>query len=279
MRIITWNVNGLRSVMSKNKLGEKINPKILSQPNVVETLLAEQNPDLLCLQEIRCDETLDLSKMNLSSMGYNNIYMNSAKSKKGYSGTAIFAKETPLSVRRDFEEFDDRPFLNDEGRVLTLEYHRFFVINAYVPNSKRDLSRLEYRVRVWEDAMMRYITFLQETTGKYIIYCGDLNVAATPIDVHNPVSAQGTSGYTMEEQGCLYKLLSTCNLVDTFREKNPLTSKYSWFSAQTYARKSNKGWRIDYVLASKTDNLIIKEADILLDYFGSDHIPCVVDLD
>lgn len=276
MKIITWNVNGLRSVMAKDKTGAKY--KTSTHMSVVETLVIEQNPDILCLQEVRCDELLNLKALNLASNGYDHIYVNSAKTKKGYSGTAVFSKEKPLSVRRDFADFDDRIILNDEGRMLTLEFNWYFVINVYVPNSKADLSRLDYRIGVWEDAIIRYIKFLQETTGKMIIFCGDLNVAADPIDVHNPISARGASGYTDAERRSLKRLQQECDLVDSFRSLHPDSNKYSWFSAQTKARDRNKGWRIDYILVSRSKDATIQAADILLDYYGSDHIPCVAEI-
>jgi exodeoxyribonuclease-3 len=283
-KIITWNVNGLRSVMSKNKLGEKFGTKE-NKECVLETLIKEHQPDILCLQEIRCNEDLDLSKLNLASHGYNHIYLNSAKIKKGYSGTGIFSKEMSLSVRRNFEglelEQDDFVFdesLNEEGRLLTLEFDDYYVINSYTPNSKGDLSRLEYRADVWEEAVVAYIQYIKDKTGKGVIYCGDLNVAAEFIDVHNPKSSYGSCGCTALEKECMRILKRECDLVDSFREMNPDGAKYSWFSARCIgARAQNKGWRIDYILASSSIEL--KEADILSDYFGSDHVPCLLDFE
>ena len=275
MKLITWNVNGLRSVMSKVKDGTK-QPSQCTE-NVVRDILTSEMPDFLCLQEIKCSDGVDMTCIGLESLGYVS-FLNCSKARKGYSGTAIFAKHKPMSVRYDFESFSEDEELNREGRMITLEYPKFYVVTCYVPNSKPDLSRLPFRLGSWESTMRLYINALQ-SSGKHVLFSGDLNVAAQEIDVHNPSSAKGTHGFTDQERSAFQQLIKECNMIDTYRELHPNDAKYSWYSPFAQSRKRGKGWRIDYWLVSKKVKSKVVEADILSEYYGSDHVPCVLGID
>lgn len=267
MRLASFNVNGLRSMLSKNKQGDKIkegcnatHEQNIRCENVIQSLLKEDF-DIICLQEIKCNNCqVDLEFVE--KMGYN-VILNPA-ARLGYSGTAIFTKVKPLSVRTDFHN-------DNEGRVIIAEYAKFVLINLYVPNSKPDLSRLDFRVNEWDTNIRQLVNELTKT-GKEVILCGDFNVANENIDVHNPKSANGSHGFTKEERESFDKLLNDCNLIDTFRHLHPKTAKYSWFSPFANSRKNNKGWRIDYFLVSDKLKNKIKKADIFSEYYGSDHL-------
>lgn len=280
MKFITFNVNGLRAVMSKQKNGEKRDPS-KCELNVITDLLIIEKPEFLCLQEIKCSDDVSLDCIALAELGYHTTVLNCAQ-RRGYSGTAIFSKMKPINTYVNFEGFlsknDIDTQLITEGRIIALEYTKFFVITTYVPNAKPDLSRLEFRINTWEKTVRNYINHLQ-ANGKYIILCGDLNTAAENIDVHNPASAKGSHGFTNEEKLAFKTLLSECNLVDSFRELHPTEAKYSWFSPFLKSKTREKGWRIDYFLVSKKLKPKIKRADILLDFYGSDHVPCVLEID
>lgn len=261
MKVISFNVNGLRSILSKDKSGSKDKE---SSPSVLDALIKDYEPDVLCLQECKCPEDL---KVHFDELPFKRIL--SSKTRKGYSGVAIFSRTEPVKFYEDFP-------LNDEGRVLVAEYPSVFVMNAYIPNSKPDLSRLEYRVQTWEEAVLKYVKELQKK--KPVIYVGDLNVAHQNIDVHNPKSAQGSHGFTDSERMALGNLFESATLVDSYRVLHPSTAKYSWFSPFAKSRERNKGWRIDYQLISaKLKSKIIK-ADILSDYYGSDHVPTYLEI-
>ena len=274
MKLITWNVNGLRSVMSKIKNGTK--QSLPCTNNVVREILTTESPDFLCLQEIKCSDGVDMSCIELDELGYV-AYLNCSKARKGYSGTAILTKHKPLNVRYDFDTVSENDELNREGRVITLEYTKFYVITAYVPNAKPDLSRLKFRIDAWESTMRAYLCELQ-SSGKHVLFCGDLNVAAQEIDVHNPASARGNHGFTDQERDAFQQLLDDCALIDTYRYLHPTMAKYSWYSPFAQSRKRNKGWRIDYWLVSKRLRSKIVEADIMDEYYGSDHVPCVLSM-
>lgn len=280
MKIITFNVNGIRSIMTKIKDGTKSAKPV--SPNVITQLLTEHQPDVLCLQEVRCSSTLDLSPLCLKDLGYHHLTINCSTSKKGYSGTATISKTPPQEVLLGFSEqqVPNSSELNTEGRMITTVFDRYIVINLYVPNSKADLKRLEFRVMEWEHHIRMHLSSIQQQhPDKTILLCGDLNVAHDPIDVHNPSSAKGSHGYTEEERHALTTLLRENSLIDTFREKHPTDKKYSWFSPFAQSRKRNKGWRIDYVLASQRVKSKIISADILHEFHGSDHVPCIAELD
>jgi len=260
MRIISWNVNGLRAILEKDKNGKRDT----KNKNVLESLILEQDPDIICLQETKCPEDC---KMDVN-FKYKKIL--SSKNKKGYSGVAILSKEEPINVLEDFSE-------NEEGRLICLEFYKFYLINVYVPNSKPDLSRLDYRINIWESKIKKYINKLQEK--KLVIYTGDLNVAPTELDIHTIKGHNRSHGFTEEERNAFLELKKECKMIDTFRYLHPNEKKYSWFSNFGKARENNKGWRIDIFLISDKLQQNIKNSDILREYNGSDHIPIILDLD
>ena len=249
-KMISWNVNGLRAVMGKNFM------------EVFDSLDA----DIFCLQETKLQE----GQLELDLPGYH-MYWNYAE-KKGYSGTALFTKEEPLSVTygMGIEEHDH------EGRVITAEFSDYYVLTVYVPNSQNELKRLPYRM-TWEDAWRQYIGELNKK--KPVIYCGDLNVAHEEIDLKNPKSNRMNPGFSDEERAKMTQLLSS-GFVDTFRYLYPdKTGAYSWWSYRFNARKNNAGWRIDYFIVSERLKDKIKSADIWSEVQGSDHCPVVLELD
>ena len=249
MKFISWNVNGLRAVVNKG----------------FKDIFTELDADFFCLQETKLQE----GQIDLSFEGYES-YWNYAE-KKGYSGTAIFTKHTPLSVSCGIgvEEHDN------EGRVITLEYEEFYLVTVYTPNSQNELKRLDYRMR-WEDDFLAYIKSLDEK--KPVVFCGDLNVAHQEIDLKNPKTNRKNAGFTDEERAKMTVVLSS-GFTDTWRSLNPDTEGvYSWWSYRFNARKNNAGWRIDYFIVS--DRLMdkVKDARIHTDIMGSDHCPVELDI-
>ena len=247
MKFISWNVNGLRAVAGKG----------------FADIFADFDADFVCLQETK----LQAEQIDLEFLGYES-YWNYAE-KKGYSGTAVYTRHTPLSVRYGIgiEEHDQ------EGRVITLEYPDFFLVCCYVPNSQDGLRRLDYRMQ-WEDAMRAYLSGLP----KPVVYCGDLNVAHEEIDLKNPSTNRMNAGFTDEERGKLTELLAA-GFTDSWRFQHPDEIKYSWWSYRMNARARNAGWRIDYFLVSDTLRGRIVSTDILNDVFGSDHCPVELNID
>lgn len=244
MKLISWNVNGLRACLQKGFMD----------------FFKEADADIFCLQETK----LQAGQHDLELPGYCQ-YWNYAE-KKGYSGTALFTKKEPLNViyGMGIEEHDH------EGRIITAEFEDFYVVTVYVPNSKRELERLDYRVE-WEAAFLAYLKKLEEK--KPIIFCGDLNVAHKEIDLKNPKSNHHNAGFTDEERGCFDTLLKS-GFIDTYRYFYPdKTEMYSWWSYMFKAREKNAGWRIDYFVVSEIlkDRLI--GADIHMQVMGSDHCP------
>ena len=283
MRIATWNVNGIRSMLKKEKNGKKHDTYI--EGNVIETFFKEVAPDILCLQEIKCngDKILDEINTYTNANTYGYILDVNCAQKKGYSGVCIISKHKPLKTRNIFEGIDidnmqhkeELSELLQEGRILIHEYEKFFIVNVYTPNSKDDLSRLKLRTQIWDEYFKRYIHYLQSI--KNVIVCGDLNVAHMDIDVHNPKSAKGKHGFTQEERRAFGDTLSSAQLIDTYRVKYPDSQKFSWFSPRIKNTSLTKGWRIDYILSSSALRNIIQYADILHAYKGSDHYPCITD--
>ena len=249
VKLISWNVNGLRAVLKKNFL---------------EFLEAEK-PDVLCLQETKChpDQIEQLWPAQFTT------YWNSAE-KKGYSGTAIFTKERPVKVTPHIGVIEhDR-----EGRVLTAEYADFFLVNTYVPNSKRDLSRLPYR-QEWDRDFLRHLKKLEKK--KPVIFCGDLNVAHTEIDLTNPKANEKNHGFTPEERAGFGAFVKA-GFLDTFREFEKGGGHYSWWSQMSNARARNVGWRLDYFLLSAALRPRLKRAFIRPGVTGSDHCPVGIEL-
>ena len=244
MRLYSWNVNGLRACMEKG----------------FPDFLTKEAPDMLCLQETKMMPDQWEGKAD----GYE-IYWNSAE-KKGYAGTAVFTRHTPLQVQYDMNGQDTCR----EGRCLALEYPSFWLVTVYSPNSQSDLVRIQFRMQ-WEDKLRAYLMELDKT--KPVILCGDLNVAHRPIDLKNPKTNRGNAGYSDEERGKFSELLYS-GFVDSFRTLHPdVTDAYSWWSYRGQARVKNVGWRIDYFLLSERLQPHLQESLIHADITGSDHCP------
>ena len=249
MKLISWNVNGLRACIAKG----------------FEDFFKEVDADMFCIQETKMQED---QAEEIQYEGYHR-YMNSAV-KKGYSGTMVFTKQEPISVTYGLgiEEHDQ------EGRIITLEYDKFYLVCCYTPNSKRELERLDYRM-VWEDEMLKYFKKLEET--KPVVYCGDLNVAHCEIDIKNPATNHHSAGFTDEERNKFSVLLSN-GFIDTYRYLYPEKVEYSWWSYMRQAREKNIGWRIDYFVVSEALKKYISDAKIHTEVLGSDHCPIELEL-
>lgn len=253
MKLISWNVNGLRAVINKG----------------FENFFNEIDADIFCIQEIKMQKDQIDDNMKRIFEGYYS-YWNSAI-KKGYSGTAVFSKTEPINVTYGIgiEEHDK------EGRVITLEYEDFYLVNCYTPNSKRELERLEYRM-IWENEFRNYLTSLNKI--KPVILCGDLNVAHEEIDLKNPKTNRRNAGFTDEEREKMTELLKS-GFTDSFRYLYPnKTECYSWWSYMGHAREKNVGWRIDYFIISKTIEEKVKDSYIYSNVMGSDHCPIGIEL-
>ena len=250
MKLISWNVNGLRAVWNKG----------------FEDIFKELNADIFCIQETKMQE----GQLDVNFDGYINTF-NSAE-RKGYSGTAIFSKLKPISVTKGIgiEEHDN------EGRVITLEFDKFYLVNCYTPNAQRELTRLDYRMK-WEEDFKNYLVKLDNQ--KPVILCGDLNVAHNEIDLKNPKTNRGNAGFTDEERE-KFTLLLNSGFVDSFRYLYPdKTDCYSWWSYMGRAREKNVGWRIDYFVVSEKIKTDILDAKIHSEIMGSDHCPVELDID
>lgn len=246
-KLISWNVNGLRACVCKGFF----------------EAMASINPDVICIQETK----LQAGQLEMPEDGYFH-YWNYAE-KKGYSGTAIFTKEEPLSVNYGLGELLE----DNEGRVITLEFPEYYLINVYTPNAQRELARLDYRMK-WDDAFREYAAKLSEKKG--VVVCGDMNVAHNEIDLKNPKTNRGNAGFSDEEREKFTRFLDA-GFIDSFRYFYPdLEGAYSWWSYMFNARKNNAGWRIDYFCVSENikDNLV--SAAIHPEVFGSDHCPVEV---
>ena len=250
MRLISWNVNGLRACVGKGFLD----------------FFHEIRADAVCLQETK----MQPDQLTLELEGYSQ-YWNSAV-KKGYSGTAIFTKMTPVSVKNGM----DIPEHDNEGRVITCEYENFYLVTVYTPNAQSELARLDYRM-TWDDAFRKYL--LELDAKKPVIVCGDMNVAHKEIDLKNPGPNRGSAGFTDEEREKFTKLLES-GFTDTFRHLHPdLVGAYSWWSYRFKARQNNAGWRIDYFLVSDRIKDKIVTASILPEVMGSDHCPVMLEIE
>lgn len=250
MKLISWNVNGLRACMGKGFL----------------EFVAEQQPDMLCLQETKMQQ----GQADVPLEGGYHEYWNSAE-KKGYSGVALFTKTEPQSVTLGLgiDEHDH------EGRVITADYGEFYLVTVYTPNAQDGLKRLDYRMR-WEDAFRDYLCRLDK--DKPVIVCGDMNVAHEEIDLKNPKTNHFNPGFSDEERGKMTQLLSS-GFLDSFRTLYPdKTDAYSWWSYRAQSRARNVGWRIDYFIVSERLRSRIENADILAEVMGSDHCPVLLEL-
>ena len=251
MKLVSWNVNGLRAVLKKG----------------FQDFFKDIDADIFCVQETKMQE--GQAEMDFAE-GYH-TYLNYAE-KKGYSGTAVFTKKEPINVSYGIgiEEHDK------EGRVITLEFEKFFLVNCYTPNSKRELERLDYRM-TWEDAFREYLLKLNKK--KPVILCGDLNVAHKEIDLKNPKTNRGNAGFTDEERQKMTELLDS-GFTDSFRYLYPeKTDSYTWWSYFANSREKNIGWRIDYFIVSKSIKNTIQEAYIYDKILGSDHCPVGIDIE
>ena len=250
MKIISWNVNGLRAVLKKNFL----------------EYLGEESPDILCLQETKAEP----NQVEILWPAHYTTYWNAAQ-KKGYSGTVIFTKERPLNVSLGI----GKDHHDQEGRVITAEYPKFYLVNVYVPNSQRELTRLPYR-QEWDIDFLAYLKKLEKK--KPVIFCGDLNVAHTEIDLANPKSNVRNHGFTIEERNG-FSALVKAGFIDTFREFEKGGGHYTWWSPMAGARGRNVGWRIDYFLISPALRPNLQRAFIRPHILGSDHCPVGIELD
>ena len=249
MKLVSWNVNGLRACVKKGFLD----------------YFQEVNADIFCVQETKLQE----GQISLEFDGYYQYWNYAAK--KGYSGTAVFTKVKPLSVKYGVGEEEGE----EEGRILTLEFDDFFLVNVYVPNSQRNLARIGYRLE-WEDRILQHLNDLDKI--KPVVLCGDLNVAHQEIDLRNPKSNIGNSGFTDEERGKMTSLLDA-GFIDSFRHFYPQQEgAYTWWSYMNKVRERNIGWRIDYFIVSDSMQERLVNAEIHCDVMGSDHCPVVLEL-
>lgn len=263
MKLITWNVNGIRAVHNKN---------------LFAPLLENENPDVICLQETKAEShqsPLDLPQYK--------EFWNSSKGRKGYSGTAIFTKENPIQVLYNFPELITKKYNlvdqygdpNTEGRVIAIELDKYFIVTVYTPNSKADLSRLPLRETNWDPAFLEYVKHLEKS--KPVIFCGDLNVAHTADDLANPKANERTHGFTVEERSGIDKIIES-GFTDTFRLFTQGNGHYTWWSNFARSRERNVGWRIDYWFVSQELKNKIISCKILTDHKGSDHCPVVLEI-
>ncbi|TXC93040.1 exodeoxyribonuclease III [Metabacillus litoralis] len=250
MKLVSWNVNGIRACVKKGFLN----------------YFHEVDADIFCIQESKLQE----GQITLELDGYHQ-YWNYAE-RKGYSGTAVFTKQKPLSISYGLGDKEDEA----EGRIITLEFEEFYFVTVYTPNSKRDLARLGYRLQ-WEDEVRNYMVLLEKT--KPVILCGDLNVAHNEIDLKNPKSNKGNSGFTDEERGKMTLLLQS-GFVDSFRYVYPEKDDcFTWWSYMSKVRERNIGWRIDYFIVSDKIANKINDAQIHSEVLGSDHCPILLEID
>ena len=263
MKLVSWNVNGIRSIHKKGTLVE---------------FIEKAKPDILCLQETKAEE--HQSEVDLPEY---EEYWNSSKGRKGYAGTAIFSKTKPLSLIFGFPEDVLKKYKlkdgygdpNEEGRVISAEYEHFYLVNVYTPNSKPDLSRLPLRHKLWDPAFLAFLKQLEKK--KPVIFCGDLNVAHTPEDLANPKANEGEHGFTKEEREGVDMFIEA-GFVDTFRLFTKGNGHYTWWTHFANARARNVGWRIDYFFVSGVLAGKVRSAKIHADVVGSDHCPISLDL-
>ncbi|MGH8260774.1 MAG: exodeoxyribonuclease III [Steroidobacteraceae bacterium] len=263
MKLYSWNVNGIRAVLRKGTF---------------QSFMQAHQPDVLCLQETKAER----GQAEIDLDGYHECWNSAVK--KGYSGTAIFSKEKPLSVVNGYPERFAKRFRfadelerdsSEEGRVITAEFPKFHVVTVYTPNAKDDLSRLALRHKHWDPAFLAYCQELEKK--KPVVFCGDLNVAHTELDLENPKPNRGKKGFTDEEREGFQKLVDA-GFIDTFRLFKQGNGYYTWWSHFANARARNIGWRIDYVLVSASLRKAVKTASIHPDVMGSDHCPVSIEL-
>lgn len=257
MKIIAWNINGIRAISKKNYLNDLIN---------------SEDPDIFCLGETKINCNYDEIHLKLNNKYF--AYWSHCQVRNGYSGTAIFSKKEPINVSYGLV-IGDKDY-DEEGRVITCEYKKFILVHVYTPNSGQVLARLEYRTKTWDKMFTKYILKLQEK--KEVILCGDLNVAHKEIDLKNPKTNLRTAGFTIEERDSFDNILNKTSLHDSFREMHPDTIKYSYWSYRFKSREKNTGWRIDYFLVSKKLLKKVIDSNILDSLLGSDHAPIILNI-
>ena len=261
MKIIAWNVNGIRSLLKTQYLDELIN---------------DENPDVFCMGETKLscpyDEVESDIVKRLPKFKYR--YWSPCKTRGGYSGTAIFSKKEPISVQYGLKH--KKTDIDDEGRVITVEYKKYYLIHVYTPNSGQALARLDWRTTIWDRAFEDLIINLKKI--KPVIVCGDLNVARNPIDLKNPKTNLKTAGYTIEERESFEQILKNTELIESFRHLYPEKIQYSYWSYMRKSREKNIGWRIDYFLIDAKLKGKLKESDILTNILGSDHAPIILQI-
>ena len=250
MKIISWNVNGIRAVLKKGFLD----------------FISDMDPDIICIQETKAHP----EQVELELNNYPYKFWNSA-TKKGYSGTAIFSKIKPISIDYDLKIKKH----DDEGRVICFELEKYYLITVYTPNSKRDLSRLEYRQKEWDIDFLNYLK--EKEKNKPVVFCGDLNVAHKEIDLKNPKTNKRNAGFTEEERSGFDNYMKA-GFIDTFRIFNKEEGHYTWWSYMFNSRAKNVGWRIDYFCVSKLLKNKIKKSIILPEVMGSDHAPILIEI-
>ena len=251
MKIISWNVNGIRAILKKGFL----------------EIIKNINPDIICLQETKASP----EQVELYLDNYPYKFWNSAE-KKGYSGTAIFSKINPINTKNDLQIKKH----DNEGRVICCELKKYYLVTVYTPNSKRDLARLNYRYKEWDVDFLKYIKKLEQT--KPVIFCGDLNVAHKEIDLKNPKTNKKNAGFTEEERHGFNNYIKA-GFIDTFRIFNQDGGHYTWWSYMFNARTKNIGWRIDYFCVSNVIKNKVKKSIILPEVMGSDHAPILIEID
>lgn len=257
LKIIAWNVNGIRSLLKTNNLDELIN---------------QEDPDILCCGEtkISCPYNEIENEFNRRYEQFKYNYWSPCVIRGGYSGTVIFSKIKPISVKYGLYDIDN------EGRVITVEFKKFYLVHVYTPNSGEKLARLEWRVNTWDRHFEKFILELQET--KPVILCGDLNVARKSIDLAKPKTNLRSAGFTKEERESFEKIITETNLIDSFRYKTPNAILYSYWSYMRNSRNKNIGWRIDYFMVDNRLIKNVKESTILTPIMGSDHAPVKLNL-
>jgi exodeoxyribonuclease-3 len=278
MRLISWNINGIKSMNGKIKDGKKTGSLT---NNGIKTLIEEQKPDILCFQELKTQSALDLAHLKSE---YKYILTNLSKHKKGYSGVGMLCNEKPQWVSYDFNMYSEDQIGEyrkyewiDEGRLITARFKSCVLVVAYVPNSQEELARIEERVQ-WETIMRNYLKLLKDENSVPVIYVGDHNVAPEEIDIHDKKNRDKVAGASKEERA-EYKKLLEVGFVNAFRHLYPTERKYTYFSNFANSRQNNKGWTIDHwIISSEVKDKIIN-CDMLNEYFGSDHVPILLDID
>lgn len=269
MRVISFNINGIQSMTTKLKNGEK---KGGPTNNVIRTLIEEQQPDVLCMQELKTQNPGHLAWLRTH---FPHIHLNLSKHKKGYSGVSLMSKEEPEWVATDFSRYclSEYSDWSHEGRVVIAKFATAIVVTVYTPNSQSQLARLPERIQ-WEQVLRAYMMRLKEEFAVPVVLCGDLNCAVEDIDIHKPKAHRGMPGFSDEERAEMRMMLA--GFTDSYRLLHPETVGYTYFSNFAKSRERGVGWRLDYMLVSDAD--FIKRAEILGEYFGSDHVPILLDI-